>query len=177
MFLSPTAIKKSLKAAGYIVLVGSISWVLYGTHSFVYKSGVNKVTLDWTKEKLAYQSQIAKLTLEKAEKESEHAKESKELSDKLAQEKADSTERIARLHADYTTRLHKSEDRANLYQRMSKAGASEQERLAIHAAGLDRSLEEGRLLVAELRETVEHRDRVIEVLGQQILTDRKLFEK
>lgn len=82
---------------------------------------------------------------------------------------------IAGVRAEYSSRLLLSEKRAGIYQRQARGSTSEQERLAAHAAELDRSLEEGRQLVGELKATIGQRDSAIRALGSMILTDRKFF--
>jgi cell division protein FtsB len=82
---------------------------------------------------------------------------------------------IAGVRAEYTDRLRKSEARSGIYREQAEGGATQCRRLASHATELDRSLEEGRSVVQELRTTVGLRDQQLEQLGRQILADRALL--
>lgn len=85
------------------------------------------------------------------------------------------TKTVAALHAEYADRLRKSEARSGIYREQAEGGATQCQRLASHATELDRSLEEGRSVVQELRTTVGLRDQQLEQLGRQILADRALL--
>lgn len=89
--------------------------------------------------------------------------------DEHRQTLADSRNRFAQ-------RLRSAEDRAVGYQRLSEASAAERTYLASHAAELDRSLEEGRQLVFELRQTLGLCEVRVSTLAQTIRADRALFE-
>lgn len=84
---------------------------------------------------------------------------------------ADSAARIAdaqRLQRD-------SESRALRFLAMSKASEAERDRLASHAARLDASLAEGRVVAEQLRATVVERDAQLRLLADIIRADRALF--
>lgn len=104
-----------------------------------------------------------------------HTTEMQEIRDAWTEAQKAYTLDVAGIRADYEHRLLLSTTRAGIYQRQAKGSASEQERLAAHAAELDRSLEEGRQLVGELKATIGQRDSAIRALGSMILTDRKFF--
>ena len=178
MFLSPTAPRKSVTELVSIVVSGAaVVWVLYSTHSFMYRSGSNAIQIQWDAEKTARNSEILQLQNQLRDKESAHATETANISKELEDSKTAHAIAIGKLQSDYAERLRNSEGRTGVYKRLSESGETERYRLAEHATKLDRSLEEGRLLVAELRATVEQHERVIVQLGNQILTDRKLIEK
>ena len=104
-----------------------------------------------------------------------HTKEMQEIRDGWTEAEKVYALDIAGVRAEYSSRLLLSEKRAGIYQRQARGSTSEQERLAAHAAELDRSLEEGRQLVGELKATIGQRDSAIRALGSMILTDRKFF--
>jgi hypothetical protein len=58
---------------------------------------------------------------------------------------------------------------------MSKASEAERDRLASHAARLDASLAEGRVVAEQLRATVVERDAQLWLLADIIRADRALF--
>ena len=91
-----------------------------------------------------------------------------ELNERIKEDKAAHDAAIAAATRTFTERLRKSEGRAKTYAGMSQASADERTALADHAAKLDQSLEEGRHLVRELRETLGQRDREIMLLGEHI---------
>jgi hypothetical protein len=68
-----------------------------------------------------------------------------------------------------------AESRAARYRAMSTAGEAERDRLASHAARLDASLAEGRLVAEQLRAAVVDRDQRIQLLADVIGADRSLF--
>lgn len=104
-----------------------------------------------------------------------HSQEMQEIRDGWTEAQKAHITAVAGIRAEYDGRLLNSEKRAGIYQRQAKGSISEQERIAAHAAELDRSLEEGRSLVEELKATIGQRDSAIRALGSMILTDRKFF--
>lgn len=68
-----------------------------------------------------------------------------------------------------------AESRAARYRALSTAGEAERGRLASHAARLDASLAEGRLVAEQLRSAVVDRDQRIQLLADVIGADRSLF--
>ena len=96
-------------------------------------------------------------------------------SDELAEKETAHAATLARLSAEYAGRMQLSEQRASRYQRQAQGGAVEQANLARHAAELDRAVEEGRRLVAELATTLRQRDDQLRAVSQQLINDRNLF--
>lgn len=84
---------------------------------------------------------------------------------------ADGASRIA----DAERLQRAAEGRAAQYLAMSKASDAERSRLASHAARLDSSLAEGRLVAEQLRADLVDRDQRIRLLGDVIRADRALF--
>lgn len=153
--------------------------VLFLLGSWLYHSGsvngANAVQVKWDAEKKAYAAEIEKLKTGYAALESEHRAETTRITHELAEADKKYEVAIANAKSDYANRLRNSEDRAAVYKRQAQSGAAESQRLASHAAELDRSLEEGRSLVRELRTTLGLRDEQLKALGEQILNDRKLL--
>ena len=155
-----------------IVLLGSGIGFLWG-----YSKGVNSTYSKWMEVELGYQAQMAEL--QKSKKEAEHQFKTKEgeLNERIKQDQIAHGAAIAAATRDFTERLRKSEGRAKAYADMSQAGTIERAALADHAAKLDQSLEEGRHLVRELRETLGQREREIKTLGEHILNVYELINK
>lgn len=178
MFLSvPAKMKTAAKAAVLILSLGSGVWLLSGSYSFGYLKAESKYVRILQEQKQARELAIAELEKEFLVRESAHINRAKEISDELEKVHKEHNQRISSIRADFASRLRLSESREGIYKRMSESGDLERERLASHAAELDRSLEEGRTLVRELGETLRQRDRELSLLGQQLLADRKLLEK
>lgn len=160
-------------ALPYLIVTGAVVGVLAVT----YNMGKSSVQKDWDIEKSNTKLEIARLQGVIDSKEGDHQEASREVATHLSTEKEiyeKARSDAARATAD---RLRKSEERADLYKRHSEGDAIERERLASHAAQLDRSLEEGRGVVTELKDLVGLRDKQLILLGQQIKTDRKLFDE
>ena len=155
-----------------IVLLGSGFGFLWG-----YSSGVDATYTKWVEVEQGYQAQVAEL--QEAKKEAEHQFKIKEgeLNERIKQDQIAHDAAIAAATRDFTERLRKSEGRAKTYADMSQAGSIERAALADHATRLDRSIEEGRHLVRELRETLGQREREIMTLGEYILNVHQLINK
>ena len=165
------------KAAPYLlvlaVMVGT-SWWLFDQG---YDSGVTEIRGKWDAEKVEHKKAMDKLRVEYATLEANNRVSNQRNSDELAEQDKAHAVAIARLESQYSDRLQLSEQRALRYQRQAQGGAVEQANLASHAAELDRTLEAGRRLVAELTETLRQRDAQLKALGVQLNNDRKLLEE
>lgn len=156
---------------GGALVVGLVAGVYYaGKHA-----GENKVNLAWTQEKKKLGDQIIKLQEDLRDSLAAYRIASDEHDKKLKQAKADYEKSLSSIRSDHALRLQHSNKRADVYQRMSEGAESERRSLASHAAQLDRSLEEGRLVVGELQATIRQRDAELILLGSQLLTERKLI--
>lgn len=163
-----------MSKSSLILWIIALSLGLAAVH-FARQSGKDSVQKEWNKaiiaEEQAKSSKVERITIAKDvyhEKTDDLVEKAK-----VAQQRAEDSLRTQR--SMYERRLRDSASRAEVYQRMSEASAIEQQRLADHAAKLDRSLEEGRQLVGELRSTLELRDEQIVILATQIQNDRELL--
>jgi hypothetical protein len=165
-----------LEWLGGLIVVG----LLLGSYALVGKishtQGMSDVQAKWDKEKKDTSDEVTRLKLVVAAKETEHNILSQRNSDELARTQEEHAKAVAALRADYTERLLLSTSRANVYERLSKGTATERDRLVQHTAELDRTLEEGRSLVRELRQTLGQCEVTVGVLGTQILIDRNLLK-
>jgi hypothetical protein len=150
-----------------------------GSIGLVYKlgnlNGTYESNRQWAAETELREAAMNKLQGEYTILQSQHAQRVKELTHELTLADAQHEDELSRYRSDYAGRVQLAERRAEVYQRQARGSSLEQDRLAKHAAELDRSLEEGRGLVRELGEVVRQRDRTIHTLGQIILNDRTLF--
>ena len=136
--------------------------------------GAARVQQAWDKDKTTRAQATTTQVITNSEKASTHASQSTTAVDRFvttqAPAAADAAARLADAH-----RLQRDADRrADRYRAMSKASETERDRLAGHAAGLDASLAEGRLLAEELRATLVDRDNRIRLLADTIRADRIL---
>lgn len=163
------------KAVPYLVVgLGGVILVL-GAYNKGYSNGERNVQGKWDKVELARANKSNEILANNTVKENTHGTESQEISYDLTELEKIHDRAIAVITNDYNKRLRVSEQRAKIFESMSKATAAEQSSLASHAAKLDRSLEEGRQLVSELGETVKLRDGQLILLGSQITSDRNLI--
>jgi hypothetical protein len=138
--------------------------------------GSKVVQAKWDKDKKEYSAALDKVKLQYDTKNREHSYETGLLTSRLDSAKASYESDIDTLTNQYNGRVLQSEQRAKSYQRQASAGATQCLSLASHAAQLDSSLEQGRLVVEELRATVRLRDSQLIELGNQIKADRKLLQ-
>lgn len=158
-----------------ILVLGLMVWGGMALHGSIKDSGRAEVQALWDADKKAHEVEITKLKEDYALREEAHRTENRRISHELSEAKLEHANAIAAVRNDYLVRLRTSEKRAGIYQRQAEGGAAERRSLAEHASRLDASLEEGRSLVRELRETLGLRDRQIRSLSEQILNDRQLF--
>ena len=153
----------------FILLLCPLSW-------FFYLKGQASIQQEWDKDKAAHQRELENQE-EKYQTLFLAHKEFSFLVAKTLEEKQDEFEEtIIAIRTDFTGRMLKHETRVQMYQRQAQAGTIEQERLASHAAELDRSLEAGKRVAAELAATVRLRDEQLILLGSQIKADRAILE-
>lgn len=164
---------KVLVAGAFALAVG-LSY--YQTYIVGSQDGAKQVQQQWDEHEKKRTAEIIKLKDQLAELVTQHQLKEKEYADAIQKAELDAKNRIAAIHTDYAKRLLLAEDRAGVYQRKANGSQAEREHLARHAAELDRSLEQGRSLVRELRETVRQREITIRALGGIILNDRSLLE-
>lgn len=138
--------------------------------------GAAEIQSLWDKDAEARKEVIDKLQGRYDLLQSEHKSKVEELTNELqtSTDKFQTTLNGYRL--DYDKRMQLATNRAGVYQRQAQGTAAERDSLAEHAARLDRSLEEGRSLVRELRATLGQREVTIRSLGGIILSDRTLLE-
>lgn len=154
---------------GIIGLVG-IAWFQYSLINNSYNSGFEAC-------RAQYQEKLLKLQLESNDKERAYNENMQALSSDLTETRLRYENSINQLKSSYTDELLKSEQRAELYKRLSQSDQAKQRDLAIHAARLDRSLTEGRELVKQLTETIRVRDNQLRALGVYIQESSNLYER
>lgn len=165
-----------IKSIGGVLILVLVIWTLTSIYGAIKDSGRAEIQALWDADKAQHALAIAALKDEYAVKEEAHRTENRRISSELSQANLDHANAIAAVRLDYAQRLRNVEQRAAIYQRQAQGGAVERGDLADHAGRLDASLEEGRSLVRELRETLGLRDRQVRALSNQIRNDRALFE-
>ena len=139
--------------------------------------GKLEVSSAWDKDRKNSADAVIKLILSNEKLQRENQETTTRISDELASKEKEHAKALADLRADYSGRLLQSATRQGIYQRQAEGSATERNHLASYAAQLDRSLEEGRSLVRELRQTVGQRDYTIRLLSEQITADRLLYNE
>ena len=162
--------------AGTIAALGFLTAALMGSFLAGYTYGKDTVQSAWNAEVAITTAAALKAEQENRTKEQAHKQETLALEAKLTEAQKEHEKALADLNAAYAARLQQADNRATSYRKWAEADSTERERLANHAARLDRSLEEGRELVEELWATVRQRERELRVLGDQIKIDRGLIE-
>ncbi len=161
-------------------IAGLIAIVLFaGSTTYFYLHGktvgASEVQSKWDKQQKLYDTAIAGLKDHYGMLEAANRAKTEGLTHDLAEAQKTHDVALANAKSDYDKRLLKSESRANYYQRMSEGGATQCRDLASHAAELDRTLEEGRYVVRELRETLGLRDKQLIAISDKLQADRKLL--
>ncbi|AHC94031.1 Rz-like spanin [Achromobacter phage JWAlpha] len=160
----------------YLGVVAATALTLWGTYSLGSSSGEAHVQQQWDAQKNKDLLAIQKVRDEYSDLETRHRAEMSAVQKELANAETRHRSELDSLAGQYAERVRLSEGRADVYQRQAQGGAAERNRLARHAAELDRSLEAGRRLVAELRATVGLRDEQVKSLAAQIRADRELIK-
>ena len=166
-----TQIKIAVLLASALLIFGYTKAIRY----FAYQDGAASVQAKWDEETVRRDL----ITEQLKSKNEKLTQENKDLAGKittnLENANAIHAKTVATLHAEYAGRLRKSEARSGIYREQAEGGTAECQRLASHATELDRSLEEGRSVVQELRTALGFRDEQLRQLGHQILADRALL--
>ncbi len=165
-------LRENWKGLLLLVLIVLLSFKL---HSCGVGQGRAEIQSAWDKQKAANLAEINRIKEENRTKEAEHRAENERIYNDLFKAERQHAVALSEQRAEFDRRLRSSEARAAKYKALSEAGPTERADLASYAARLDTSLEEGRDLVREFRETLGLRDRQIESLRDQINNDRKLI--
>ena len=166
-------IKKVLVVVAIAATIGLSYRMTYQVGSL---NGAAKVYADWSKETELRNEDINKIRGELNVLTKKHAEKQKELEDELELATVRYENELSRYRREYDERLQLADRRTGVYQRQARGSEVERDNLARHAAELDRTLEEGRSLVRELRQTLGQREVTIRALGGIILNDRILLE-
>lgn len=158
-----------------------IAGLLAGSVALVYKvgklNGVAEVTREWVADNALRDAAMNQLRGEYDVLQANHKQRVGALTLELQTSQSEYEAALLRDRATHAERLQLATSRSDVYQRQARGSAVEQERLARHAAELDRTLEEGRGLVREFRETLRQRDITIKALTGIIAADRTLLSE
>ncbi|MBP6894333.1 MAG: hypothetical protein KBC94_07915 [Pseudacidovorax sp.] len=166
-----TSILDTLAIAA-LVAVGA----LIGGYAVGHQQGAASVQQQWDKAKASTAQAITAQVTTTREKETTHASQSTQAVDTYRAAQASADAAAAARVADAERLQRGAEGRALRYRAMSEASAAERDRLASHAAQLDASLAEGRVVAEQLRAAVVERDGRIQLLADTIRADRQLFD-
>ena len=167
--------KLFLKALPYILGALLLWFISAKVYHHIYNKGAASIQMKWDQDKAEKAQAIAKLQTAYDDLSYTSRLEQSRISNELSKAQNDYAIALGNLRLDYANRVRSSEERAKLYQRQAESGPDQCRSLASYAGRLDSSLEEGRSLVRELRETLGLRDKQLTAVGNQLLTDRKLF--
>ena len=154
------------------LVIGSLIWWVSHTS---YVAGQRDIQEQWDADRATYKKAMDTLRDQYATLEAKARIDNQRNSDEFAEKEKSHAVALVELRREYDGRLLQSDKRASYYQRLAKGGAVEQANLASHAARLDRSLEEGRRMVAELSATLRQRDEQLRAVSTQLKNDRSLF--
>lgn len=157
-------IKVLLSSLVILVIVITGGYLLY-RHG--YKVGFQDVQVEW-------RQQEGKLIAQVAELEARHAKQIKDIADEAERTRKEHEANVTGQRTVLEQRLSQSNRRAQVYRTQADACGTSSRDLAAHAASLDRSLEEGRGLVLELRSHLGFCENRVRLLGDVIKSDRQL---
>lgn len=164
-----------LRLLPYLGAVLAVLGLVFGIYSVGSNHGKAVIQAKWDHQKKIDAKFVDKEKAKIALKEQAHSQTDRKISDELSQIKETAAADKARIAGQLALSLRDSAERKALYRAASEGPAIERERLASHAAELDRNLTEGVSLVEELRGTIEVRDGQLKALGAQILNDRQLI--
>lgn len=165
------------KALPYLFLVGTLTYIGYTGYNAIYKRGADSIQAEWDEESRSRSVYIIELQERLRNMEQEYRDDLSRINHELYEARRKHEVAIADLRSDYVVRLRQSEDRARIYQHQAEAGATECRSLAGHTARLDRALEEGRGLVAELISLIGFREQQLTMVGGYLLADRRLLDQ
>lgn len=152
-----------------IAALASIAWFQYALVTNAYTSGFETC-------RAQYQERLIQLQLKSKEKEKSYNDSLNSISTQLTETRLRYENAITHLKSSYDSELYKSNQRAELYQRLSQSDQAKQRALADYTAKLDRSLTEGRELVKQLTETIRTRDSQLRALGVYLEENSKVYE-
>lgn len=164
-----------LRLLPYLLIAGLLVYTVNQIHSNGIEQGKRTVQMAWDKEKQNQANKIQEIKDKYSLLESEYRTKNQEITRELNESKHQHDKAITAMRSSYEHRLLLATQRASVYQRQAEAGTVECRGLADHATKLDNTLEEGRYLVRELRETLGFRDTQLILLGNQLMNDRKLL--
>lgn len=169
----PYLLAKDNQVLRLYLILGSAVALFIGVTA--YRAGASSVQAAWDKANQKNTGQVVRKQERIAEaKDTYHVERQQIVASAVAADKQTSRA-IAEQRVVYERRLLDSTTRAAEYRRMSEACSIESINLVDHAARLDRTLEEGRQLVYELRATLGLREEEIKLLAAHIQNDHTLF--
>lgn len=172
MCLSMTAATNLLVGIGVAALLASAGYIVHG---YIHEQGRLAERAVWERKAQDWETEVLRLKSRYQAKEGEYQQTIFGLTTTLYESEQLHAQVLSGLTAAHAQRLQHAAERAAVYQRQAAGSAADAQALAEHAARLDASIEEGRVVVTELAATVRLRDEQVKALGAVILADRQLF--
>lgn len=156
----------------YLWLMGAVivTLMLLLTYRLGLKQGEVRKQQEWDAVTLVQQQQLLEKNNEAALKTARLEDAVKSTESELIKLKESHAKTIDSINRNYADRLRAADARSNRYKQMSRGTEAERNYLAKHATELDRTIEEGRHLVRELRETLGLREDELRRLGVYLET-------
>lgn len=129
---------------------------------------IAKMERDYAESALKYQMKINQIEVD-------NLVLIQERSDELTSIRKEHETTISALNNDHSDRMRNMQKREQEYARIAQSNSAQCRDLANHTARLDRTLEEGRYLVAELRAGIEFRDNQLRTIGKLLTSERALL--
>lgn len=152
----------------FVLILGSLSISGYFIYQRIYSIGYNDCKAEYDQILSEQETKSQQLEDEYRERERKYQQQAEELTLRASKEKETYLSQLSAVERAYSDRLRQSENRARVYEQMSRGSTCSVGSLAAHAARLDRKLTEGRRLVTDLRNLIELRDSQLRTLGEEL---------
>lgn len=144
-------------------IVTSIGVIYFGW--FMYSYGAQSGELALAEYKESQRIEIERVESEHKQRLDEAKSNIAVLEKKITDGKAEYEKATDARITEYTGRLRDSEKRAGVYLTRARGSEADREYLSAHATKLDQALEDGRLLVGQLKDTLELRESQLRLIG------------
>lgn len=160
----------AIKSKFILFLCGGIILllVIYKFYLFSYNIGFETCNKDFMEYKHSQLLLVQNLENKYREQEKTYQAKTQDLVQQIEKSKETYNRKLLDFERSYTYRLQQSERRASIYSNMSTGPNNSKLSLVNHTAKLDRTIVEGRQLVAELKAIIELRDSQLRQCGEQL---------
>lgn len=159
-------IKSKYFIALLVVLVLSV--IGYKVYWHIYNIGYQACNEQFLEYKNAQAVKTLELQNEYDRQKEKYQAQTEDLVAQIGKNQESYNKKLIAIESDYSGKLLQSESRASLYKQLSRTSKCSNNDLADYSARLDKTVTEGRQLVAQLRELIELRDSQLRELGKQL---------